>query len=378
MGGLRKYLLHIYAAIILLIITIKSWLSLSIPWWALIALAVVYVAITFIKDIKSESKESRLFGRIRELTTKYENESERNKEIDRKLSETQNILHKLTSEKETSIHLLTQLLNKGLIDEEDINRHLESAELTSVFVYATPLPQVKEKKQKLKGFRRLYPGFFEQDIGFIRMGRVAPFFVILSDNLPKELRDTRTLKAYLLSKIDFLLKEEWDLFLDELKKQSFKKNLKKYEKEKYSDHLKLSILILKGKISENNLGFLHEQTFYKRFYDLIRLNIDFAKIDLPTFKKTKVKNFILDSSFELLFYGVPSEDLKKLEEVEPKLKKNLNILNLTDYANKSEQDIAEILKEKFSSNTAVEYSKRLCKKAKEYDKALRKLGIGLD
>lgn len=374
----KKYWYHSVFAALLAILTFLQLVTNILPLWSLYLLVLAYAGIAVYKDVISELKEDNLNETLLRLLASNKDKDELIKSVDAKLDVTKASMEQFLAKKQGSIDLLNQLINKGLIDEEDINKYLESSELTCLFCYATAFPKIKENKNILKLPRRFYPGFLEQNLGFIRMGKRASFFVILTKNLPKELQYTINLKRYLLKKFDNLFKEEYKIFIDELEKENFKRNLKKYKDVSYKDLLKMSILIVKGKLSENNVGFLHEQTFYRKFLDLVKSEIDLKKIHLPQIKKIKVKNYVLASSCEILLPELSKEDLDKLKSLEPDLKNTLSIEKVTDYSSKNEDDIKNSLLKHFPEEKASIYAKGIKTRANDYEKALIDLSISLD
>ena len=91
----------------------------------------------------------------------------------------------------------------------------------------------------------------------------------------------------------------------------------------------------------------------------------------------KVKNFVLDSSIEILFYDLPQKELEIIKSLEIKLKRKLDISKLFDYLDRSDEDISNILKQKFSDETAIKYTKLLKARLREYESALKDLGISI-
>ena len=92
-------------------------------------------------------------------------------------------------------------------------------------------------------------------------------------------------------------------------------------------------------------------------------------------KKVQVRKFVFDSSFFLFFGEIPQDDLKKLLNLESKLKQQLNINSLLDYTQCSVDDIKKVFQSSFDVSKATEYANLVKSKAKEYEDALKEMGI---
>ncbi len=356
-------LLLILVALILAIIeAIDIW---DIPTWTIVFFLFMYAILSFL-DKRGGIKD------FKHISNKLRSIEELNKKVDKRTT----YFERHNKKRESEINLVNELLNNGLIEEEEVYNNIESKELYGVYCFANPLPIVKSRLKKYEPGKRYYPKFFEDKLNFVRMGKRSSFFVITSNRLPKELRDTLVLKKYILTEVDKLLKKEWRDFLDGLKSsKSFKSKYHIYKKQRYKDILKFTVTIIRGKINENNLGYLYDKILPKAFYNLINQEVDLNKIDIPQEKKVAVKKFVLNSSFELFFYGIKDSDLTLLKALEQELKQKLSISSFIDYTKKSEEDIAKIFQNKFSKSTSLKYAKLLKKRSNEYKSALKALGI---
>lgn len=280
--------------------------------------------------------------------------------------------------KETSLNLLNNLLNNGLIDDEEVFEHLPNSDIYCLICFPTTMKKLITGNKEYTFVTRQYPDFLKS-IGFVRTNRFSPAFVTTPRRLTKTFRNIPALKNYILEQVDPILESEWKLYLKEMKKKrGFKKYWREYKKQDYKDHLLFSLAIIRGKLDERNVGYLFgKKTYSKDFEDLLKEEVDFKHIDLPRQKKVRIKEFISDSSIELFFYGVNKKVLDQIKALESKLKEELNITKFPDYLKNSEEDIAKIFNTKFTKKDSLNYAKLLKKRIKEYDSALRDLKISI-
>lgn len=363
---IRKYWLTLALVILSLLFIAVDIGMTSLPT-SYIFIAMIVFALLSLFDKMKEGKEMYRLRREVELS------NQRIKEIDKKTSEQIEKFDRIENEKRESIHLLGELINKGLIDQEDVLNHLENPDIFSLSCHATTLPYPKDMDRD----KRLYPMVL-QKMGFVRMRRYGALFVITGNKLHPDLRDTELLKKYILAKIDESLKEEWKAFLNRLGSDPlYRKKYLRHKKERYDKHLKFSVLLLRGKISKRNIGYLKMPVFGKEFYELINADINLNKVSLPKDKKVKIKKFVLDSSIDLFFYDVKKSDKEKLELLERKLKSELGIKQFSDYLDANNQDITDVFEKSFSPKRSEEFTKLLKRRVYKYTEALKDLGISV-
>lgn len=211
------------------------------------------------------------------------------------------------------------------------------------------------------------------------MGGLIPLFVTSTKRLPKKLRNTINLKNYILSRAPSLLEEDWKKFINWLKgEKDLVEYYEKYKDKNFEEILKFNIVITRGKINSNNVGCLYGKRLPKEFYDLFNEEVDLRKVNLPSEKKVRIKEFVLDASIEILFYGINNFELTNIKNLEQKLKSELNITNIFEYLKMSEDDISKIFREKFSEDKAKEYANLLQTRCKKYKEALSELKININ
>jgi hypothetical protein len=328
----------------------------------------VFVVLAILKGMEILSTDSPKFReREKEIEQREEARS------DKKIRDYMALREKKEKERNVQINLLNNLINKGLIEEEEIYNRIRSGDLYAVYISPIPLP-VKDYPKN-----RLYPEFLEE-LRFVRMGRFSTLFITNRKRLPKNLRNTKELQEFLLKKLDKTLSREWVEVLTWLKiqrKKELKEQYKLYKNKTYNEVLGLSITIIRGKVNEDNLGFLHGNILPSKFKDMLNEEIDLDKIHIPSNKKIAINKFVLGSSFELLFYGEKKTNLEKLKSIENELKNSLEIEKFTDYQYKSKEDITNVFKNKFTIQEAEKYADILIKRSKKYEIALRSLGISV-
>jgi len=340
-----------------------------------IVLLIMFVVAAILKYAELKSFDNPKFQkRVKEI--EVESQEKKDKEIKRHISK----FEKSEKRKNTQINLLNTLINKGLIEEEDVYNHIKSNDIYAVYIYANTLPPIDISGVKDYTSNRKYPKFLEQELKFVRMGVRSTLFVTNTKRLPRNLRDTKNLKEYLLKKLDQPLLEEWTDFLKWLKRKrkiELKRLYDSYKNKKHKEMLGLSVTIVRGKINEDNIGFLHKNVLTPKFQDMLNEEVKLGKIIIPREKKVLVKKFVLDSSIELLFFGETKDNLGKLMKLESKLKRALDIKQFTDYKYKSKEDVADIFKEEFSTEVAKRYAHLLILRAERYEKNLKALGVSV-
>lgn len=284
------------------------------------------------------------------------------------------------NKKEISLNLLNRLMKKGLVDKEEENKPFNTTKIFALYCFPTTHIITKDKKIVHRMDKRIYPTFLK-NLGFIRLHlRRGLFYVIPKERLIGELRNTFKLKMYILSKINEIIPQEWGLYLESVKKSRSTYVKSKYaelKKLNYFDVLKFNILLMNTDISENNIGYLNDKrAFNDEFNNFLKNEIDLTKINIQKNVKGKIIDFVKLISFELFFFEEKKKNLTKLLNKEQDIKRNLGINEWGDYLEKNNEDIAkEISKAGFSLEKSITYAQLLKSRIKEYEDALRELGI---
>ena len=307
--------------------------------------------------------------------------SKKNEQRNTKLLEKQSqYIEDVKNKKRVSIKLLNKLINNGLISEKEILKHLpnNSVYLLHCFAKSITLPETLPGIKKAVITRR-YPEFLKK-MGFVRSNKISTFYLTTKERLISELTDIAELKNFLLNQFDVALREEWAIYLDKLSKNiKFKKEYEKRIKQTYDEVLKHNFLIIKTKLTEENLGLL----FGKRAYNdqvnkILSEGILLQNIKLSSERKIEVRKIVLDSSIiETIFDEETQNDKQKLEQIEGELKQKLKINQLLDYAHRNEKEIYSILTSKFTEEKSNNYAKILKEGASDYEEALKDLGISI-
>lgn len=378
-----KNILKGYRVSILLIIfgSVLEYLTFStttIPLW-LIGIIVIIVGILQMVDKVYSSKE--FSAAVSTLQTKFSSDVgalKKQSEEQKKLSEEQiklitDIDKKMSEKQKTRIALVARLLEKGLISQSDVVKHLEGTDTFILYCYANPLPLPKYTPKGEKVFRRLYIPFLESS-GFVRMPH-STFFIITADRLTKRLHNSETLKLWILKSLESKLNEEADAQLTSLNVKRRALINQEYGSGNYAKALNMNILIFRVRLNKGNIGIINKVIWPERLVKLLGSEVNLTEIKVEEERKIEVKKFVFESSFQLFFSGILRDDLKKLLKLEPRLKSELSINSLIDYNEKSVDDIKRVFKRSFDESKATEYANLVKSKARDYEDALKEMGI---
>jgi len=349
----------------------------GVPLW-IIGILVIIIGILQMLDKMSTNKDfTEHTSKLTKSMTALEQSSEEQKktsEQQRKISEEQlthikDLEKRIDEKQKLRMNLVTRLMDRGLISEADVIKHLSGRDAYILYCYSNRAPVADKIREK-----RLYPSFLK-DIGFVRMGSVSSLFITTSNRLTKRLQDPNTLKQWLLKELRTILEKEWKAQLGKLSDSQRTLLYKRYGEGDYTKFMNMDILIFKTRMSGGNIGIINKNILPSEFTKMLGKDINFEKIELEEEKKIEIKKFIFESSFQLFFSEIPQDDLEKLSDLESKLKQQLNINNFIDYTEKSTDDIKLVFKSSFEEPKALEYANLLKQKAKEYEEALKELGI---
>ena len=363
---LKKYWLPIAILILGSVITIFSYLEgLNTPWvlspWVFITFTILCSVLTLLYQIQNDKS----------IDTIKEGIVKTGKDV------------KSALDKKVSLDILNKIIEKGIIGTEEIYRHMPNSDVYCLICFAYPHKKLVSGRIEYKGQKRLYPKRLT-DMGFVRVNKYSTVFIttpkrLLINPLPRSVQELRN---YIANEIDKTIPKEWEGYLKGLSRKrtrQFKLYYQQYKDDDYKDHLKFSIALIRGKLDEKNIKSLYQKHAYSNeFEELLREEVDFRYIDLPQEKRIKIKSLFSDISIDIFLSGIDQLDLRNIVAVEPKLKGELSISCFTDYLNKSDADIYNILEEKgISKEKAKEYTIILKETIEKYRSALHDLGISV-
>ena len=185
--------------------------------WCIFALLIIDIIFKLNDKYKSKRKEEQL---KKENEEKDKQQSESLESIQKGLDEQKKFNFDYKEKNEKSLKILNKFFSESLLNENDILKLAKSSQYYILYVYSWPF-KYKIKKDKNK-INRQYP-IFLKDIGFIRMGLQASFFIINKDKLKqKELHNIVEFKKYLNKNFERIRKKEFDLYLKNIKGQDKK------------------------------------------------------------------------------------------------------------------------------------------------------------
>lgn len=374
---IKQYWAFVASLALVGIITYMSIFYTDISKWWFVGIILVSIIISFVDKLKEDDDFTNMINKFKSNINKDRETREKQNEVLNKQIEINRIWRE---KKEISLNLLNKLINKGLIDREEANKPFDNYQIFALYCFPTT-HQIKRNNDVVHRMgERIYPKFLK-DLGFIRLHiRKGLFYIISKDRLTKELRNTFELKKHILAKINYIIKREWELYLESVKNSRSKYVKSQYQELAnldYKDVLKFNILLMNTDINENNIGYLNDKrAFSNEFNNYLKTQVDLTKIGVKKDSKAKIKDYVNSISFELFFFEEKKEDLQKLKNIESQIKMNLEINEWNDYLNKNDEDLArEIFKAGFNKKKSLEYAKLLKNRVKKYENALIDLGI---
>ncbi len=374
---ISKHAVSILLIVLGCVLTFLTFIATVVPLWIIGLIIVIAGILQFLdkqaSDQQFSSAVTSAATSIGELNQKVGDLSKQNQEqkktSDEQLQLVKNMNSMMGESQKIRMNLVARLIERGLISESDVVKHLEGMDAYLLYCYANP-PPIASGKDVIK---RSYPVFL-QEAGFVRMGTRSTFFITTANRLTKKLQNPNTLKRWLLTELKVQLEADWKAQLEKLKA----KGSILYERHKdtdFSKFLSMDLLIFKTKLGSGNIGIINKNILPAEFSKLVGTDLKPGKLEIEEGKKIEVKKFIFESSFQLFFAEIPKDDLRKLNKLEAKLKHELKINSFIDYTVRSVGDITKIFQESFDAPKALEYSTLLKTKAAEYENALKEMGI---
>ncbi len=364
-------LISLFLLGILLFIEIRQIILSTIIIAILIVVSIIFQLIQNSQKDDQSNIFKKSFDVIAKQLLQQKSESE---EVVKVLGEQKRFIEVYKKETENTKQFLKELLGQSVITNDDIMHNMEDTNIYVLYCYATPIrrPRYLPYFEGVTYRQRKYLAFLES-IGFIRLPHQT-VFLTTENRLKPKLRELSKLKEYLMRQFKPLLKEDWELYLKDLKANSKYAKLYKNRSKESFDTLKANIILLRAKLNNKSLGILYREIFPKQIHELFQQEAKYG-LSLPEEKKSRIKRFIITVSFEHIFHDESTEDLDKIVHLESNLKLQLKINKITDYAQRPLPAIIRFFAKHFPEEKAVYYSKLLKEKSENYHKALKAIGI---
>lgn len=272
--------------------------------------------------------------------------------------------------------LLSILINENLISINTIEAQIPDRRFISVLCYQKGFDRRIATELKLP---RKYPEIFEK-LGFVRLAGTWSYFIIAEDNIyPKKFRNIDYLARHLLNKAKLVLETEWIEFLEKSKENHPVYYNNRIEKE---NPLNFNMLIAKTNSRDMRHKFLKKNEFNEKFNLELASLTKIHKLKLSNSEKVQIKNFVLQSSMNILILGLPNKDKDKLLSLEDKFKQSISegglaITNFYDYHKRNKTDIVNILIAKFDRDMAESYADLLINNSQKYNALFLDIGVYL-
>ncbi len=297
---------------------------------------------------------------IKQFVQKYDDEIDKYKDIKQKRHD------------ETG--LLSKLINENLISVNTVEAQIPDKKFIAVLCYQKGF--AKSKPEELF-YKRKYFKLFE-NVGLVRIAFPWSFFIIAEDNIYPKLRNIDFLGKYLLNKARVILDNEWAEILELSKKEGYTDFYN--EASKKDNPLNFNMLIVKTNMRQMRHRFLKTNDFHDNFGSELASLTKAKKLKISDMEKVKIKNFLLQSSLNVLILGLPKADKEKLLSLEGIFKKSedkggLSITNFYDYCKRNKTDIKNILLNKFNQEEAEIYTEILFSNSLKYQDLFLELGV---
>ena len=348
--------------------------------WIIFFLMVVDIFIELKGKLDSKKKEERL---KKEYEQKSKQTIESFESINEKLEEQKEFNSEYKEEAERSLKVLNRFISKSLLNEKDILKLAKSGQYYVLYVYSWPFPKFGINKEDYYKFKRLYPVFLEK-LGFIRMGRSSPLFIMNKNKLKeKKFHEISEFKEFLNMNLQLIRKQEFRLHLNEVK-QLDNELYSKYLKDNPDKYLKINFLLLENIIHSGNLGFVNGDPIglnsEKERGDLVKEilgSIQLKDIHLDKNIKINIKKYFKNQDFDILLPDVDNKTINLISGKRNKIKEEIGISHVMEISQKNLEDIELVL-----SNIKVKDFKEIASKMKEeataYREAFDGLGISMD
>lgn len=373
---IEKNVITIISIVIAGVLSYVSIYYANFPTWftvvIIVFLAIFQIAEKIVEQSGSEKKSKKSEKILKDLKSDSETAKHAMKII-QKLQQKMLRTSKTTEKERNSMNVIRKLWESGIIGEEDVWKQIDRTDVFGVYVYAKGLPCRKHNGIST----RFYIDFLTEE-GWVRM-KNSTFFVITSSRLHPDLQNKNLLKEWLIRGIDNSMMHEWATVLNNLRRggRVTRRYYQRYRDVSYKDGTRASIFLMRDKISNKSVGFIRRDLFDNNFYDMIGKEINLKNLDITDEKKIAARKFILNSSYEIIFYDVPPSDRKKLVQLEPDMKRILQITNLFDYLTKSNSKISNVFRNSFPTTVAAKYAKILKKRLKDYQVAFENMKISV-
>jgi hypothetical protein len=260
-----------------------------------------------------------------------------------------------TTELENKQKVISRFLKHGIVKEKDLIEALNQQSFIILYHYNRAIDKdfVKFLPENKK-FSKL----ILEELGFVPVGAVYGsyfFHVISSTALPHPLDNITYLEAYIKKR----LTEYWI---------QLESNLKEYplllEKFQKKERKKGNLSYFLGKIFSSNLsiGYVNFSSFDTKFLEYSSRFVNPKDLEINT---QELKSLIALASIDFFIDSIEPIDRKTINQYETKIKEELKIESLLDYATIPEGIWQKVLSTYFDENKSANYSKIVSSKAKE-------------
>lgn len=273
----------------------------------------------------------------------------------KRMKEIHDKVTKKTVELENKQKVISSFLRHGIVKEQDLIDALNQQSFIILFHFNRAVD--KNIARFLPDNKKFSKVIFEE-LGFVPVAPVHGsywFHVINSTTLPHPLDNIAYLEAYIRKRLfEYWAQLESNLRQDPQVLEQFQK------KERRKGNLSYFL----GKIFPSNLsiGYVNFSSFDTRFLEYCSRFVSAKEIEIDM---QELKSLISLASIDFFSDTIEPADRQIIYQNESKIKNELKIESLFDYASIDERILKKVLSDYFDANKAEIYGKIISSKAKE-------------
>ena len=260
------------------------------------------------------------------------------------------------------------MIKEGLISEKSIYEIIQKYKFYYLFCYQN-VPE-QDKIQKIMGVSFRNPSLEAiESLGFVKVGTRHNLYVVPHDYLTERLRNPLALEKAVRQ----LVTKHWEGFLEKLKLKN-KKFHEEYLKTN-PDPANCTYMISTSNFHDVVIGYVGYNSFSREFKNLLQYHVNIKKLKKEISKrKYDINKFIRSISYDLFLVDIPKNDKQKFIDKEELIKRNLSVINFTDYRDKKD-DLKTELKKYFTDRKSAKYADIISDRSKKYYELFSTLGI---
>lgn len=245
-------------------------------------------------------------------------------EVPKQVKEIRTIVVKKSEESRVAGEVVSRLISEGVVRDIDLFSMIRSKEIILAYPYAEGLDGKVWDILKGQPLAKMLG-----EMGFVRTTANQNLMVIVSESLPKKLRDIDRLNSFIKRN----LPEEWRRITDRVKESyPAEKYRKWYKRWRSLEGFKVSYILAKSMAHDFLIDYVNKYSFTPEFRKHIVGRIDRKQLKkIFKQKKREVREVVSRMSIKILLAEIPRDVRQKIIEKEDEIKNTLGVKNITDY-----------------------------------------------